>query len=144
MPQLGSGMYTKTGKDLEHIELGYLTEAIEQVLAAEGDAALEALDEAVETAAKEALQSIRETAPRKTGQYAKGWKKETKKSRMGKAAVIYNSKRPGLPHLLEFGHPVRRGGRTVGQAAAHPHILPVQEAAGETLLRVFREKMGGG
>lgn len=82
--------------------------------------------EAQKTAAKAAIKEIKRLAPGK-GQYARGWKSKTTKTRTGAETVIYQGDRPGLPHLLEFGHPVISGGRTVGQAKAFPHLEPTEK-----------------
>lgn len=57
------------------------------------------------------------------GRYGAGWDKWVKVNRHGASAVIYNRKYPGLPHLLEYGHAMRTGGRVQGR----PHIKPVEE-----------------
>lgn len=62
-----------------------------------------------------------------TGDYAKGWKVETTDKNHRQVVwsnVIYNEL-PGLPHLLEFSHANRKGGRTVYEG--RPHIEPVEQ-----------------
>lgn len=81
---------------------------------------------AQKTAAKAAVKELKTTSPGK-GRYHKGWKTKTTKTRTGAETVIYNGDVPGLAHLLEFGHPIVSGGRTVGQAKAFPHIEPTEK-----------------
>lgn len=81
---------------------------------------------AQKAAAKAAVKELKTTSPGK-GRYGKGWKTKTTKTRTGAETVIYNGDVPGLAHLLEFGHPIVSGGRTVGQAKAFPHIEPTEK-----------------
>lgn len=45
--------------------------------------------------------------------------------------VIYNTRAPGLGHLLEHGHAVKRGGRVIGHAPAYPHLAKAEEQINE-------------
>jgi hypothetical protein len=58
-----------------------------------------------------------------SGKYASGWKSTVEETRMGSTATLHNAKVPGLPHLLEFGHALRGGGRAPGRV----HIKPVED-----------------
>ena len=73
--------------------------------------------------AKTGVQELKRRSPRKTGEYAKGWKSQVETSRTGTTVTIYNGKKPWLAHLLENGHAKRGGGRV----APRPHIRPVEE-----------------
>jgi hypothetical protein len=57
-----------------------------------------------------------------TGKYASGWTMTEEGDRVYAKAVLHNT-HPGLPHLLEYGHANRGGGRTAGRT----HIKPVEE-----------------
>lgn len=85
----------------------------------------EDIAKAQKTAAKRAVRTLKANSPG-DGRYHKGWKTKTEQTRTGAATVIYQGEQPGLAHLLEFGHPIVSGGRTVGQARAFPHIEPVE------------------
>ena len=54
--------------------------------------------------------------------YGSTWTSRADKQRLYTTVTIYNSQ-PGLPHLLEYGHASRNGGRVQGKA----HISPVEE-----------------
>lgn len=104
----------------------------------------EDIAKAQNTAAKAAVRTLKQTSPG-DGQYHKGWKTKTTQTRTGAETVIYQGDLPGLAHLLEFGHPIVSGGRTVGQARAFPHIKPAEEeviAAYEKELRKVLENDG--
>lgn len=55
--------------------------------------------------------------------YWRSWTQKTTKSSTGDYEAVIYSKMPGLPHLLEYGHALRQGGRVQGRA----HIKPVEE-----------------
>lgn len=72
-----------------------------------------------------------------SGKYARGWKTQVEKGRLGTTVILYNE-HPGLPHLLEYGHVSRNGtGRTYGEVPGHEHIQPVAEE----LVRDFERKV---
>lgn len=79
-----------------------------------------AIEEAVKKTARALAADLRETSPKDTGQYAKGW--TARKEGPGRY-VVYNKKKPQLTHLLEHGHAKRGGGRVEGR----PHIKPAKE-----------------
>lgn len=84
----------------------------------------------------EAVQRLRNTSPRKTGSYAKGWGAK----RMGEMdVVIHNRTDYQLTHLLENGHVIRNKKGTYGRAPAHKHIKPVEEWASNELPRRIME-----
>lgn len=83
----------------------------------------EAMAKVLPEVAKEAAKMVKGGSPG-NGKYGSGWRAKITKGGLGHIeAVVYNAKTPGLPHLLEFGHATRNGGRT----AAIPHIKPVEE-----------------
>lgn len=67
--------------------------------------------------------------------YARGWGVELRTTRVGSQAIIWNKTNPGLVHLLENGHAVRRGGRTVGQYAGKAHVYDVNQKIQEEYIR---------
>ncbi len=79
-----------------------------------------AIEEAVKETAQALAADLRETSPKDTGEYAKGW--TARKEGPGRY-VVYNKKKPQLTHLLEHGHAQRGGGRVEGR----PHIKPAEE-----------------
>ena len=56
-----------------------------------------------------------------TPRYARGWGYKTEQDRFQVRGYIYHQQAPGLPHLLENGHAMPKGGRVAGR----PHIAPV-------------------
>ena len=85
--------------------------------------------EVTKAAVKALKQEARNKFKRKTGDYAKGWTSKVEKERLKTTGIIYNSKVPGLPHLLEHGHAVRVGGRNYGYADGKEHIALVEDKA---------------
>jgi hypothetical protein len=83
------------------------------------------------------LIEIKNTAPKRTGLYAKGWTArklgENTRTKEGYAKLVCNPKRYSIAHLLEYGHAKRNGGRVSGK----PHIRP----ACDKLLPEFEKKI---
>ena len=80
----------------------------------------EAIDQAARDTAKAMAQDLRETSPKDTGEYAKGW---THRKEAPGSYRVYNKKKPQLTHLLEHGHAKAGGGRV----EEIPHIKPAQD-----------------
>lgn len=89
------------------------------------------IEQAAQEAAQYGVDILHETSPKKTGEYASGWTYK----REGERYTIYNSKRPGLTHLLENGHATVSGGRV----PAKKHIKKAERATNEKFLTSVEE-----
>jgi len=118
------------------IKLDRLALTIEQELKLYSRDVLEVLNREGETIAKDGAAKLRETSPKRTGRYAKGWTVKSERAH-GKPTryIIHNRDRPHLAHLLEHGHAKRGGGRVQGQ----PHIAPVEEEVVAAYLAAVEE-----
>ncbi len=106
------------------VKVENLAEAIMDELKAYSDEVSEALKKSVKEVSKETAAEIRENAPKGSGKYRKGWKsKVAYESPTDIRTVVYNSTKPQLAHLLEYGHAKSGGGRVEG----NPHIRPADE-----------------
>lgn len=75
--------------------------------------------------AKNGVSELKKTSPKKSGDYAKGWKTNNKKGKGFVECVIHNNKKPQLTHLLERPHKTRNGGTVKPKSAGH--IKAVEE-----------------
>lgn len=95
--------------------------------------AKEATEEDIQATADSVVKDLKDTSPKQTGEYAKGWTSDMHHAADGSPYVsVHNAKKPGLTHLLEHGH----GGPH--PAKAHPHI----EAAYERGVTFLTDRMG--
>ena len=97
------------------------------------------LKKEIQEAGKLAKNQISQTAPRKTGRYAKSWAvKKVSETSNSLEVTVHSKNRYMLTHLLENGHAKRGGGRV----AAIPHIAPAEEAAVQSLERNIERELG--
>ena len=102
----------------------------------------EATNKAIDSVAKESASKLRDTSPRKTGDYAKGWKVKKERGKDGlQTAIVHNKTNYQLTHLLENGHVVRNKKGTYGRTRAIKHIAPVEEWAVDELPREIEERL---
>ena len=88
----------------------------------------DATNSSIDTVSREAVQKLRNTSPKRTGGYARGWAKKKVKSFGGvDSVIVHNSKHYQLTHLLENGHVVRNKYGTYGRVNGVKHIAPVEE-----------------
>lgn len=100
-----------------------------------------AIAKEVEATADKVLQEVKNTAPKKTGEYRKGFKKTNKSNHGQTRYVVWNKKKYRIVHLLEFGHAKRGGGRV----AARPHLRPAHDKyAGQLVENIKRIIRNGG
>ena len=97
------------------------------------------LKKEIQEAGKTAKKQIEQTAPRKTGRYAKSWAvKKVSETSNSLEVTVHSRNRYMLTHLLENGHAKRGGGRV----AAIPHIAPAEELAVQTLEKNIERELG--
>lgn len=113
------------------ISIDSLEDTVTRIIQDYGEEAERVLAETAKEVAKQAKRKLVNTSPNDTGKYAKGWSyRVVKPNRFVTKVSIYNTKKPGLTHLLENGHATRNGtARVYPDTPAHPHIEKVNEEA---------------
>lgn len=87
----------------------------------------EEVKEVIKDAGKKARTELKRTSPKRSGDYAKKWSMKVAKENSTSVEVVIYDKRYSLVHLLEKGHQLRRGGRSLGEVKPIEHVAPVQE-----------------
>ena len=115
-----------------------LEKAVSDILAEYSVDVSKAAETAITAVTKEATKKLKQSAPRRTGKYAKGWTSKVDKGFMTVEAVVYGKTGTyQLAHLLENGHAKRGGGRT----APVVHIAPVEEWAVSEVQKRIKEQL---
>lgn len=119
------------------IPIDDLTSIIEEELEDYLDLTVDHVRQVVDEVTQEAVQELKDSSPRKSGRYARGWTSKTvEDSPTGVTKAIHN-RVASLTHLLENGHATRGGGRVAGIR----HIAPVEEKAILKIEKGLREKL---
>ena len=83
----------------------------------------EAITNEAQSVAKDAANELKNTSPKRTGKYRKGWRVKTNKGKGYIECIVHNATNYQLTHLLEKPHVTRNGGKTTPKV----HIAPVEE-----------------
>lgn len=100
----------------------------------------EAITKEAQIVAKKGVAELKNTSPKRTGKYRKGWKVQTKKGKGFVECTIYNATSGQLTHLLEKPHALRNG-RT---SKAQVHIAPVEQKCVEEYERNVEKIISNG
>ena len=112
-----------------------LSKVIKETLSEYSDEVVEKFNAQIPRVAEDVVKKIEEKAPERTGKYKKSWDIKTEnKSRFEQNTIIY-SHNYQLPHLLEYSHALRNGGRSKPQE----HIAPAEQLAIEELQKEIEE-----
>jgi hypothetical protein len=127
---------------MANVPIDRLAEAIADAFREYTEDVSNAIDRKVDETADKVLNAVVTDAPKRSGKYAKGFRK-TKQDNPGRTKrVIWNKKDYRRVHVLEFGHAKRGGGRV----RAFPHLRPAYDKYGadlpEDIKRIIRN--GGG
>lgn len=118
------------------IDITQLASAIAENLETYSQNVVEEINQVSNTISKKAVKRLKETSPKNTGDYAKGWaQKENKTYGQPSTHTLYNKTHYRLTHLLENGHAKVNGGRVQGQ----PHIGTVEQE----VIEEFEEAVRG-
>lgn len=83
----------------------------------------ESIVKTAENVAKKGADKLKQTSPKRTGKYSKGWRVRTTKGRGEVSSTIYNATNWQLTHLLEKPHLLRNGRLSTPKV----HIYPVEQ-----------------
>jgi len=88
----------------------------------------DAITEEAQIVAKKGADTLKNTSPKNTGKYKKGWRVKTLKGRGYVECTIHNATSYQLTHLLERPHVIRNGNGTFGISTPKVHIAPVNDS----------------
>ena len=112
------------------VSIDELADAVMETMENVKKVSVDELKKGVKKTGQNIAKDIRNTAPVKTGRYAKSWSSSVTSEASDKIQVTVHSQgRYMLAHLLEHGHAKRGGGRV----RAIPHIEPATEKNMATL-----------
>ena len=124
----------------QRVSVDHLRDAIMEGLEEYADLAADEVKKAVRKTGRAVRDQISQTAPVRTGAYAKSWAvKKTGESAESLQVTVHSRNRYQIAHLLEHGHAKRGGGRV----SAIPHIAPAEQAGEEQLLTDIKKALKG-
>lgn len=86
------------------------------------------VNNSVDKVGKESVSRLKSTSPKKTGDYANGWRLKRERGNNGiNSVTIHNATEYHLTHLLENGHVIRNKKGTYGRTSPKKHIAPVEQ-----------------
>ena len=115
-----------------------LTKQITDAMMQYTGAVSEEIETALQSVGKEAAVKLKQTSPKRSGKYRRGWTVKAFREN-GEISVVVHNRDYRLTHLLEHGHKTRNGGR----AKASPHIAPVEDWAEAEAMKAIEKAVKG-
>ena len=124
------------------IKIDQLAAEIAKGLAEYSQDVVEKVNVSSEKVGKAAVKRLKQTSPKRYGNYAKSWamKTEPEVGQPHKRIVHVKAPHYRLTHLLEYGHAKVGGGRVEGR----PHIRPAEEMVIEEFVKEVEEAIKRG
>ena len=116
-----------------------LSKAVSQLLEEYGDDVNESIDKALKSVKTDAVNVLKEKSPKRSGQYARGWRAEDMKVAYGMHQIVLHNKTDWmLTHLLNQGfYSVRAGQRVAGDG----HIDAAESVINEMLIKKVEDSL---
>ena len=113
-----------------------------RLLNAYGVTVADAIEETSKIVADKTAKKLKKAGTFKGGkEFKSGWAVRGKRIRgVGGIYTVYNKEKPGLAHLLEFGHAKRNGGRTTAFNFIAPIAETIEEEFADTFVDVMADK----
>ena len=109
---------------------------MKQILDEFDDKVNDVLAQAAGETADESADKLRNTSPRRSGEYANGWTVK----KLSRGDVVVHNTHYQLTHLLENGHVIKNKKGTYGRTRGIKHIKPVETWANKE----FQQKIERG
>ncbi len=127
---------------MANVSVDQLAAEIARGLAEYSQGVIEKVNVSSEKVGKAAVKRLKQTSPKRYGNYAKSWtmKTEPEVGQPHKRIVHVKAPHYRLAHLLEYGHAKVGGGRVEGR----PHIRPAEEEVIREFTREVEEAIKRG
>lgn len=100
------------------------------------------VNNSVDKVGKESVSKLKSSSPKKSGDYAKGWRLKRERGRNGiNDVTIHNATDWHLTHLLENGHVIRNAKGTYGRTNGIKHIAPVEEYFNSEVIEEIKREL---
>lgn len=125
------------------VKIGQLSKSIMKELGDFGMVTGMKVDKICNEVAHDAAEELEKVSPKRSGDYKDSWVADRRHTKKNVYGYIVRADAPGyrLAHLLEKGHQLKRGGRSIGKVEAIEHIAPVEKKAVEKLQRRIRSEL---
>ena len=127
---------------MANINIDKLASEIAKELSTYSQEVVQKVNVSSERVGKTAVKQLKQTSPKRYGDYAKSWTMKTEPEVGQPHKRIVHAKAPHyrLTHLLEHGHAKRGGGRVEGK----PHIRPAEEMVIQEFVAEVEEAIRNG
>lgn len=115
-----------------------LSEQMKQILNEYEGSVDDAIDQALKTTGRQTKAKLKSVSPKDHGDYAQGW---SVKRVDDKSIVVYNSKYPGLTHLLTNGHAIVNQTGKYGRLSGDNHIQEVEAEYNEKFEEEIKKQL---
>ncbi len=124
---------------MRKIDISELAEELVKAYSDYTEDVIENIEQAADDLSKGALSDIKANSPKKTGSYAKGFRRIKRKNPHGVEFEIWNPKHYRRVHLLEKGWTGRNGKRVPGRAHMGPAEVKAVKAFEKQVEEIIKE-----
>lgn len=125
--------------DIRKIDVSDLAEELVKAYSDYTEDVIENIEQAADDISKDALSDIKANSPKKTGSYAKGFRRVKRKNAHRVEFEIWNPKHYRRVHLLEKGWTGRNGKRVPGRAHMGPAEVKAVTAFEKQVEEIIKE-----
>ena len=114
---------------------------LDKILEQYGRKADEAVDKSAKRAGRDTAKDLKNTSPKKTGEYASSWSTKVTRSSGRLIGVTVYNKRYQLTHLLENGHVIVNKKGEYGRTRPIKHIEPAEQEGIQNFEQLVRAEL---
>ncbi len=114
---------------------------LDKILEQYGRKADEAVEKSAKRAGRDTAKDLKNTSPKKTGEYASSWSTKVTRSSGRLIGVTVYNKRYQLTHLLENGHVIVNKKGEYGRTRPIKHIEPAEQEGIQNFEELVRAEL---
>lgn len=114
---------------------------LDKILEQYGRKANEAVEKSAKRAGRDTAKDLKNTSPKRTGEYASSWSTKVTRSSGRLIGVTVYNKRYQLTHLLENGHVTKNKKGEYGRTRPIKHIEPAEQEGIQNFEQLVRAEL---